>query len=55
MTLILGGKLEWLNRNIIATGTNELAQEIASRITEIHVDPDGTTAYYSVHSLHSPS
>ena len=40
----LGGKLEWLNRNIIATGTNELAQEIASRITEIHVDPDGTTA-----------
>ena len=40
----IGGKLEWLNRNIIAADTNELAQDIASRITEIRVDPDGTTA-----------
>jgi len=44
ITSTTGGKLEWLNRNIIAADTNELAQEIASRITEIRVDPDGITA-----------
>ena len=36
-----GGELDFLGRKIIATATEELAQQIAKNITQIDVEPDG--------------